>query len=73
MVIVSEDQLAVIPGGRSAAEPMPVAPVVLCVKFVNNVPTHREAVEAGLKVLIESTVIVPVASIFPHPPVKGIL
>ena len=73
MVIVSEDQLAVTPGGRPAAEPIPVAPEVLCVKFVNNVPVHKVAEEAGLKVLTEITVMVPVALTLPQPPVKGIL
>jgi hypothetical protein len=74
MVIVSEVQLAVIPKGKPAAGPMPVAPVVLCVMFVNNVPSHKVGVEeAGLKVFTEITVIVPVALMLPHPPVKGIL
>ena len=74
MVIVSEVQLAVIPKGKPAAGPMPVAPVVLWVMSVNNVPSHKVGVEeAGLKVLIEITVIVPVALMLPHPPVKGIL
>ena len=74
MVIVSEAQIAVIPGGRPVAEPIPVAPVVLCVMFVNIFPSHKVGVEeAGLKVLIEITVIVPVALMLPHPPVKGIL
>jgi|LauGreSBDMM110SN_4_FD.fasta_scaffold357187_2 hypothetical protein len=73
MVIVSEDQEAVTPGGRPAAVPMPVAPEVLCVKFVNNVPVHKEAEEAGVKVLPDITVMVPVAFKFPQPPVKGIL
>ena len=53
---------------------MPVAPVVVCVMFVNIVPSHKVGVEeAGLKVFTEITVIVPVALILPHPPVKGIL
>ena len=53
---------------------MPVAPVVECVILVNVVPIHKVGLdEAGATVLFAVTVIVPVALIFPQPPVNGIL
>ena len=73
-VITLTDQVAVIPDGRPVAVPMPVAPVVVCVIFVNIVLIHKIGfVEAALTVLIGLTVIVPVALILPHPPIIGIV
>ena len=56
--------------------PIPVAPVVVCVIFVNDVLIHRVGVlEAVDTVFAGVTVIVPVAVAltFPHPPVIGIV
>ena len=62
MVITSEDQAALTPAGNPVAVPMPVAPVVACVIFVNVVLIHKvgvlDAAPAGLSGV---TVIVPVA------------
>ena len=74
MVIVFEAQDAVTPAGRPVAVPMPVAPVVVCVIAVRAVLRHSvgvaEAVEA---VFTGVTVMVPVASTLPQPPVSGML
>lgn len=74
MVIVLEAQEAVTPLGSPVAEPMPVAPVVVCVISVNVELIQIDGVdEAALEVLAAVTVIVPVAVTEPQPPVKGIL
>ena len=53
---------------------IPVAPVVLCVIFVNSVLIHNVGVDdAAPAVLFGVTVIVPVAFTLPQPPVNGIL
>ena len=73
-VITLANQVAVTPAGSPVAVPMPVAPVVVCVIFVNTVLTHKVgAVEAALTVLIGFTVITPVALILPQPPINGIV
>ena len=60
MVIVLEAQLAVTPEGRPVAEPIPVAPVVVCVILVNAVLIHKVGVdEAVPTVLVAVTVINP--------------
>ena len=74
MVITSEDQAAETPAGNPVAVPMPVAPVVACVIFVNAVLIHKVGVlDAAPAVLAEVTVIVPVAFTVPQPPVNGML
>ena len=73
MVIVFAAQLAVMPAGRPVATPIPVAPVVAWVMFVNAVLIHKVSVElAAPTVLSAVTVIVPVALTVPQPPVNGI-
>ena len=72
MVITLAVQLAVTPGGNPVAVPIPVAPVVVCVIFVSAVLTHNVGDdEAAPAVLLERTVIVPVAFTLPQPPVSG--
>ena len=74
MVITSEDQAAETPAGSPVAVPIPVAPVVACVIFVNAVLIHSVGVlDAVPAVLSGVTVIVPVAFTEPQPPVNGIL
>ena len=73
-MIVLLDHAAVTPDGKPVAVPIPVAPVVLWVIFVNAVLIHRVGVlEADETVLAGVTVIVPVALTTLHPPVKGIV
>ena len=74
MVITSEAQAALTPAGKFEAVPIPVAPVVACVIFVNAVLIHKVGVlEAAPAVLSGLTVIVPVAFTVPQPPVNGML
>ena len=74
MVMVLELQLAVTPPGNPLAEPIPVAPVVAIVISVRAVFIHNVGEEdAAPAVLSGFTVIVPVASTVPHPPVSGIV
>jgi hypothetical protein len=69
-----EAQAAVTPVGKPVAVPIPVAPVVVCVIFVNVVLIQSVGVdEAALAVFAAVTVIVPVALTLPQPPVSGIL
>lgn len=71
-MIVLDAQAAVTPAGNPEAVPMPVAPVVVCVIGVNEVLIHKVGVdEATVTVLSALTVIVPVALMLPHPPVRG--
>ena len=59
MVITFADQAAVTPAGNPVAAPMPVAPVVVCVIFVNTVLIHSVGVlDAVLVVFIGLTVMV---------------
>ena len=72
MVIELDAQVALTPEGMPVIVPIPVAPLVLCVKLVNGVLIHKLGVlEAALAVLIAETVMVPVAFTVPQPPVKG--
>ncbi len=72
MVSVLEDQDAVMPEGRFDGEPIPVAPVVLCVIGVRSVLIHSVGeVDAGEAVLSGLTVIVPVALTVLQDPFKG--
>ena len=45
IVIVLEAHDAVTPAGKPVATPMPVAPLVVCVMFVNTVFMHKVCVE----------------------------
>ena len=74
MVIVFDAQAAVTPAGKPVAVPIPVAPVVVKVIFVNAVLINNVGVDEGLPAVIAAfTVIVPIALTLPHPPVKGIV
>ena len=74
MVISSEAQAALTPAGNPVAVPIPVAPVVACVIFVNAVLIHSVGVlDAAPAVLSGVTVIVPVAFTELQPPVNGML
>ena len=74
IVIVFDAHVAVTPAGRPVAVPMPVAPVVVCVMAVRAVLRHKVGVaEAEEAVLMAFTVMVPVASTLPQPPVSGML
>ena len=74
MVITSEAQAAETPAGNPVAVPIPVAPVVACVIFVNAVLIHKVGVlDAAPAVLSGVTVMVPVAFTEPQPPVNGML
>ena len=70
IVIVLLAQAALTPAGKPVAEPIPVAPVVVCVIFVNTLLIHSVGVlEAAPAVLAAVTVMVPVAITVPQPPV----
>ena len=72
IVFVAND--AVTPAGNPVAVPMPVAPVVVCVIFVNAVLIHKVGEDdAAPAVLFGLTVMVPVAFTLPQPPVNGML
>jgi hypothetical protein len=74
IVMVFEAQLAVTPVGNPLTDPIPVAPVVVCVIFVKVVFKHKVGVEeAVVTELFVVTVMVPVAFTVPHPPVSGIV
>ena len=74
IVIVLEDHKAVTPNGNPVDAPIPVAPVVAWVIFVNAVLIHKVGVDdAAPAVLFGVTVIVPVAFTLPQPPVSGML
>jgi hypothetical protein len=73
MVITSEAQAALTPAGNPVAVPMPVAPVVACVIFVNAVLIHEVVVLDAAPAVLVVTVIVPVAFTVPQPPVNGML
>ena len=73
MVIVLLAHTALTPAGNPVAAPIPVAPVVACVIFVNAVLIHKIGVlDAVPAVLSGVTVMVPVAFTVPQPPVNGI-
>ena len=73
MVITSQSHTALTPSGNAVAVPIPVAPLVTCVIFVNAVLIHRVGVlDAGPAVLAGVTVIVPVA-FEPVQPTTGML
>ncbi len=65
---------AVTPDGNPDAVPIPVTNVVVWVMLVKAVLIHNVGVlEAAVAVIKGVTVIVPVASTVPQPPVKGIV
>ena len=70
---------ALTPAGKPLAPAtpeldIPVAPVVVCVMFVNAVLIHSVGLElAAAAVLAGVTIIVPVAFTLPQPPVNGML
>jgi hypothetical protein len=71
---VFEAQAAVTPAGKPVAEPIPVAPVVVCVIGVSAVLMHNVGVELATEVVLAAvTFIVPVALTLPHPPVSDIV
>ena len=74
IVIVFEANAAVTPDGNPVGVPIPVAPVVVWVIFTIAVLMHKVGVEEGAEaVLLGVTVMVPVAFILLHPPVRGML
>ena len=79
MVMVLLAQVAETPAGNPFAPEtpslaIPVAPVVVCVIFVNAVLIHKVGVlDAAPAVLSGVTVIVPVALTRPQPPINGML
>lgn len=74
MVITSSAQKALTPAGKPLAVPMPVAPVVVWVMSVSVVLIHKVGVVEAVPVVLSGvTVIIPMASIDPQPPVKGIV
>ena len=74
IVMVFEAQLAVTPGGRPVAVPIPVAPVVACVILGSAVLAHRVGdAEDAPAVLTAVTVMVPVASTDEQLPMNGIV
>ncbi len=75
IVITFDAHEAVTPEGKPVAAPMPVAPVVVWVMDVSAVFTHKVGVvDAALTVLLDVTVIVPVANkTGPQPPANGML
>ena len=74
IVIVLLTHAAETPAGSPVAVPMPVAPMVTCVIFVNDVLIHSlDVLDAAPTVLAGVTVIVPVAFTVPQPPVNGIM
>ena len=74
MVIVFNAQSAITPAGKPVAVPIPVAPIVAKVIFVNALLIHNVGADEGLPTVLASvTVIVPVAFTEPQPPNNGIL
>lgn len=74
IVIMLSAQVALTPGGRPEAVPIPVAPVVKWVILVNGVLIQRVGDEDGAPTVLSGvTLMVPVALIAPQPPVKGMI
>ena len=74
IVIVLLAQAAVTPAGKPVAVPIPVAPVVVWVMFVNAVLIHSVGLVLAVPAVLSGvTVIVPVAFTLPQPPVNGML
>ena len=74
MVMVLDAKAAVTPAGKPVAAPMPVAPVVVWVRFGDNaVLIHFVCGVEAVVVMLAVTVIVPVAFTPPQPPVNGMV
>ncbi len=74
IVIVLLAHAAVTPDGKPVAVPIPVAPVVICVMFVNEVLIHNVGDELAAPAVLDGvTMMVPVAFTLPQPPVNGML
>ena len=74
IVIVLATKAAVTPAGKPVAAPMPVAPVVVWVRFGDSaVLIHFVCGVDAVVVMFGVTVIVPVAFTLPQPPVNGML
>ena len=75
IVIVLAAHTAVTPAGRFVGLPMPVAPVVaMVIAGEMAVLIHNVGDDDGVPAVLSAvTVIVPVASTVPQPPVNGIL
>ena len=74
MVMVLEAKAAVTPVGKPEGVPMPVAPVVVCVRLGESaVLIHLVCGVDAVAVILAVTVIVPVAFTVPQPPVNGML
>ena len=74
IVMVFTAQVAVTPGGKPVAVPIPVAPMVVWVILGDKaILIHEVVVIPGVAVFTVVTIIVPVALTVPQPPVKGML
>jgi len=73
MVMVLDAQLAVKPAGNPDAVPIPEAPPVTSVISVITESRHTLDASPALTIFSSTTDIVPVAFIFPQPPVRGIV
>ena len=74
MVMVLLAHEAVTPEGKPLMEPIPVAPVVVCVMLGDKaVLIHVVRSVIVLKLLVAFTIILPVALTVPQPPVNGTL
>ena len=74
MVITFAAHEAETPAGSPVAVPIPVAPVVVCVMFVNTLLTQTVGVEDAVPAIFTGdTMMVPVAFTAPQPLTKGIL
>ena len=71
-VIVFDAHVTVTPAGNPVAVPMPVAPVVACVRLIG-VLIQSDVVATVGAVLFGDTSIAPVAFAVPQPPVNGML
>ena len=69
MSLLAQD--AVTPAGKPIAVPMPVAPVVLCVRLIG-VLIHNVVGASDAALLSGVTMIVPIAFTVPHPPTNRI-
>ena len=75
MVMVLDAHPAVTPAGKPVGAPMPVAPVVaMVIAGLIAVLIHNVGDEDGIPAVFAGvTVMVPVASTAPQPPVNGML
>ena len=74
MVITFAAHAAVTPEGSPVAVPIPVAPVVVCVMFVNTLLTQTVGVEEAVPAIFTGdTMMVPDAFTDPQPLTNGML